>query len=135
MPARGVDRTVRRTARRVSAFEPRRSAVGGGNSLRWARLARAARHPENSRTAATFPTFSEHAPVMADDRRTLEPSQPSKQNHTRAVVRRIAMDTERPLTAAEIRARALHRDRSLEPLAVALAVADLRNRGEIRVAL
>jgi hypothetical protein len=72
---------------------------------------------------------------MADDRRTLEPSQPSKQNHTRAVVRRIAMDTERPLTAAEIRARALHRDRSLEPLAVALAVADLRNRGEIRVAL
>jgi hypothetical protein len=68
---------------------------------------------------------------MADSGRTSE--QP-KGDRCREVVRHVAKHADRPLTATELRQLALRRDRSLEPVAVALAIVDLKNRGEIRVA-
>jgi hypothetical protein len=68
---------------------------------------------------------------MADDGRT---SPPPERDRCRAAVRHVAQHAERPLTATELRLRALADDPSLGPIDVALAVAHLKIRGEIRVA-
>ena len=58
---------------------------------------------------------------------------PSQMSRTRAVVRTVVRDAPAPLTPADIRHLAQRHDPSLNGLMVAIAVADLRSEGKIRV--
>jgi Fe2+ or Zn2+ uptake regulation protein len=51
----------------------------------------------------------------------------------RAIVKSVVREADQPLSAAEIRQRALERDPHLAPLTVAIATADLRLAGKIEV--
>ena len=58
---------------------------------------------------------------------------PSSMARTRAVVRTVVRDAPAPLSAADIRYLAQQHDPALNGVMVAIAVADLRSEGKIRV--
>jgi hypothetical protein len=63
-----------------------------------------------------------------DDLRSAPPM-----SRARAIVKLVAREADQPLSAAEIRRRALQRDPDLAPLTVAIATADLKLAGKIEV--